>query len=440
MSQTGSMAMRAFFRFFSIMIMAALVVAVGNASGATGHINLVTIQDSVNPGVKDFLDRAIDQSAKDGAECLVVLLDTPGGMMTTMRIMVEAIMNAPLPVVVYVSPSGAHAGSAGVLITIAADIAAMAPGTNIGAAHPVTGTGEDIPKTMNEKVLNDMLAFGRSVATERGRNAEWVAKAIRESASITADEAFAANVIDFVASDLDDLVAKIDGWQVERKNFTKKLHVKDLERRTVMPDWRERLLRIISDPSIAYLLLMIGLAGLYFEFSHPGAIFPGVIGGISLVAAAYALQKLPVNYAGFLFIILAIIFFILEIKVTSYGMLSFAGVVSLVLGSLMLFRVPGEGNGLSMSVFLPTVVVVSGFFVTLATLAFRAQMRKPTTGKEGLLGAVGEVTRELAPEGKVFVEGELWNAFADTPIPKGTKVQVVNIQDLKLKVQRIDAT
>jgi membrane-bound serine protease (ClpP class) len=434
------MAMRAFFRFFPIMIMASLVVAVGSASGTTGHINLVTIQDSVNPGVKDFLDRVIDQSAKDGAECLVVLLDTPGGMMTTMRIMVEAIMNAPLPVVVYVYPSGAHAGSAGVLITIAADIAAMAPGTNIGAAHPVTGTGEDIPKTMNEKVLNDMLAFGRSVATERGRNAEWVTKAIRESASITADEAFAANVIDFVASDLDDLVAKIDGWQVERKSFTKKLHVKGLERRTVMPDWRERLLRIISDPSIAYLLLMIGLAGLYFELSHPGAVFPGVIGGISLVAAAYALQKLPVNYAGFLFIMLAIVFFILEIKVTSYGMLSFAGVVSLVLGSLMLFRVPGEGNGLSMWVFLPTVAVVSGFFVTVAALAFRAQMRKPTTGKEGLLGAVGEVTRELAPEGKVFVEGELWNAFADTPIPKGTKVQVVNIQDLKLKVQRIDAT
>jgi membrane-bound serine protease (ClpP class) len=174
--------------------------------------------------------------------------------------------------------------------------------------------------------------------------------------------------------------------------------------------------------------------------SHPGAVFPGVIGGISLVAAAYALQKLPVNYAGFLFIMLAIVFFILEIKVTSYGMLSFAGVVSLVLGSLMLFRVPGEGNGLSMWVFLPTVAVVSGFFVTVAALAFRAQMRKPTTGKEGLLGAVGEVTRELAPEGKVFVEGELWNAFADTPIPKGTKVQVVNIQDLKLKVQRIDAT
>jgi membrane-bound serine protease (ClpP class) len=184
---------------------------------------------------------------------------------------------------------------------------------------------------------------------------------------------------------------------------------------------------------------MVGLAGLYFELSHPGTILPGVVGGISLVAAAYALQKLPVNYAGFLFILLAILFFILEIKVTSYGMLSFAGVVSLVLGSLMLFRVPGEIDSLSMSVFLPTVAVVSAFFVTLATLAFRAQMRKPTTGQEGLLGAVGEVTKELAPEGKVFVHGELWNAFADEPIAKGARVQVVAIQDLKLKVHRIDA-
>jgi membrane-bound serine protease (ClpP class) len=432
--------MRTLTRLISVIILSGLVVTSAPPASAAGHFNLVTIQDSINPGVKDFLDRTIEKSKQEEAECLVILLDTPGGLMTSMRSMVGAIMNAPLPVVVYVSPSGAQAASAGVLITIAADIAAMAPGTNIGAAHPVTGTGEDIPKTMNEKVMNDMLAFGRSIAKERGRNAQWVEKAIRESASITADEAFAANVIDFVAADLDDLVAKIDGWQVERKNFTKKLQVKGLERRTVLPDWRERLLRIISDPSIAYLLLMIGLAGLYFELSHPGTVLPGVVGGISLVAAAYALQKLPVNYAGFLFILLAIIFFILEIKVTSYGMLSFAGVVSLVLGSLMLFRVPGEVNSLSMSVFLPTVVVVSAFFVTLATLAFRAQMRKPTTGQEGLLGAVGEVTSELAPDGKVFVHGELWNAFADEPIPKGAKVQVVAIQDLKLKVQRIDAT
>ena len=426
------------FRLIGLVLMG--LVAIGSRHAiAADHLNLVSLQDSINPGTKDFLERAIKVSAEDQAECLVVLLDTPGGLMTTMRSMVQAIMNAPLPVVVYVYPSGAQAASAGVLITIAADFAAMAPGTNIGAAHPVSGTGEDIPKTMNEKVMNDFLAFSRSVADERGRNADWVAKAIRESASITAAEAVANNVIDAVATDLDDLINQIDGYHVERKGFSKVLQVKGLARRTLTPEWQDQILRIIADPSIAYLLLMIGLAGLYFELSHPGTIFPGVIGGISLVAAAYALQKLPVNYAGFLFILLAVVFFILEIKVTSYGLLSLAGVLSLVVGSLMLFRVPGEIGRLSLSVLVPTVGVISAFFVTVATLAFRAQIRKPTTGKEGLVGTVGETRTDLNPEGKIFVEGELWNAYADEPIPRGTKVRVMEIEDLKLKVQRIDA-
>jgi len=426
------------FRLIGLVLMG--LVAIGSRHAiAADHLNLVSLQDSINPGTKDFLERAIKVSAEDQAECLVVLLDTPGGLMTTMRSMVQAIMNAPLPVVVYVYPSGAQAASAGVLITIAADFAAMAPGTNIGAAHPVSGTGEDIPKTMNEKVMNDFLAFSRSVANERGRNADWVAKAIRESASITAAEAVANNVIDAVATDLDDLINQIDGYHVERKGFSKVLQVKGLARRTLTPEWQDQILRIIADPSIAYLLLMIGLAGLYFELSHPGTIFPGVIGGISLVAAAYALQKLPVNYAGFLFILLAVVFFILEIKVTSYGLLSLAGVLSLVVGSLMLFRVPGEIGRLSLSVLVPTVLVISAFFVTVATLAFRAQIRKPTTGKEGLVGTVGETRTDLNPEGKIFVEGELWNAYADEPIPRGTKVRVMEIEDLKLKVQRIDA-
>jgi membrane-bound serine protease (ClpP class) len=432
--------MQTLHRFRLIGLVLIGLVAIGSRSGiAADHLNLVTLQDSINPGTKDFLERAIKLSAEDQAECLVILLDTPGGLMTTMRSMVQAIMNAPLPVVVYVYPSGAQAASAGVLITIAADFAAMAPGTNIGAAHPVSGTGEDIPKTMNEKVMNDFLAFSRSVATERGRNADWVGKAIRESASITAAEAFSTNVIDAVASDLDDLINQVDGYHVQRKGFSKILQVKGLERRTLTPEWQDQILRVIGDPSIAYLLLMIGLAGLYFELSHPGTIFPGVIGGISLVAAAYALQKLPVNYAGFLFILLAVVFFILEIKVTSYGLLSLAGVLSLVVGSLMLFRVPGEIGRLSLSVLVPTVVVISAFFVTVATLAFRAQIRKPTTGKEGLVGAVGETRTDLNPEGKVFVEGELWNAYAEEPIPRGAKVRVMEIEDLKLKVQRIDA-
>ena len=405
---------------------------------ASGHINLVQIQDSINPGVKDFLEHAIQQSAEEKAECLIILLDTPGGLMTSMRSMVQDILNAPLPIVVYVYPGGAQAASAGVLLTIAGDIAAMAPGTNIGAAHPVTGSGGDVPKTMNEKVMNDMLAFGRSIARERGRNAEWVEKAIRESSSITAEEAFADNVIDLVAQDLDELIHKLDGWQIDRKGLVKTLHTKDLERRTIAPGWRDSVLRGISNPNIAYILLMIGLAGLYFELAHPGAVLPGVIGAISLVTAFYALQTMPVNYAGFLFILLAIIFFILEIKIVSYGMLSLAGVLCLVLGSLMLFRVPGEANRLALSVLLPTVIAVSAFFVSVATLAFRAQMHRSRTGADALLGAIGEVKEDLSPLGKVFVEGELWNAEADEPIPAGSKVRVLDVENLKLKVERID--
>jgi len=286
-------------------------------------------------------------------------------------------------------------------------------------------------------VVNDMLAFGRSIARERGRNAEWVEKAIRESASITAEEAFSDNVIDLVAQDLNELIHKLDGWQIDRKGLVKTLHTKDLERRTIAPGWRDSVLRGISNPNIAYILLMIGLAGLYFELANPGAVLPGVIGAISLVTAFYALQTMPVNYAGFLFILLAIIFFILEIKVVSYGMLSLAGVLCLVLGSLMLFRVPGEANRLALSVLLPTVIAVSAFFVSVATLAFRAQMRRSRTGADALLGAIGDVKEDLSPLGKVFVEGELWNAEADEPIPAGSKVRVLDVENLKLKVERI---
>jgi membrane-bound serine protease (ClpP class) len=282
-----------------------------------------------------------------------------------------------------------------------------------------------------------MLAFGRSIARERGRNAEWVEKAIRESSSITAEEAFADNVIDLVAQDLNELIHKLDGWQIDRKGLVKTLHTKDLERRTIAPGWRDSVLRGISNPNIAYILLMIGLAGLYFELANPGAVLPGVIGAISLVTAFYALQTMPVNYAGFLFILLAIIFFILEIKVVSYGMLSLAGVLCLVLGSLMLFRVPGEANRLALSVLLPTVIAVSAFFVSVATLAFRAQMRRSHTGADALLGAIGDVKEDLSPLGKVFVEGELWNAEADEPIPAGSKVRVLDVENLKLKVERI---
>lgn len=416
-----------------------LTFAAEDLSSAVSFVNIIKVQDSINPGTQDYIERAISRSQEEGAECLIILLDTPGGLMTSMRGIVQAIMGSEIPIVVYVHPSGAQAASAGVFVTAAADIAAMAPGTNIGAAHPVTSSGEEAPKTMNEKVLNDMLAFARSIAQQRGRNEKWLEEAVAKSVSITAEEAFQNNVIDLVATDIPDLLQKLDGWELQRKGYTRTLRTQGIEQRTIEATWLYRVLGALANPNIAYILLMIGLAGLYFELSQPGAILPGVIGGIALVLALYALQSLSVNYAGVLLILLAIIFFILEIKVTSYGLLSFAGVIALVLGSLMLFPARGVGSQLSMSVFIPTIITVSAFFIIVASLAFRAQMRKPQTGAEALEGALAVVKKDLNPEGKVFIAGELWNAEAEENIPAGETVRVVAVENLKLKVKRNDA-
>jgi membrane-bound serine protease (ClpP class) len=321
------------------------------------------------------------------------------------------------------------------MITMAADIAAMAPGTNIGAAHPVGAGGKDISGKMSEKVINDMVAHAKSVAEERGRNAKWVEEAIRESVSVTETEALKDNIIDLIAEDTDDLIQQLNGRKIKEKGVLK---LDKAEKVIVEPTLRTKILKTISDPNIAYILLMIGLAGLYFELSHPGAIFPGVIGGIALVLAFFAMQTLPVNYAGILLIVLAIIFFIMEMKITSYGLLSVAGIISIFLGSLMMFKGTGPDLKLSWRVLLPTLILVSGFFVFVAGLVFRAQISKPRTGSKGLVGEIGIVKKALAPEGKVFVHGELWNARSDKTVEENTKVRVVNVVNLMLEVEPAD--
>jgi len=396
------------------------------------EILVIQVSDAISPGVADFILDGIDTAEKMQAALIIIRLDTPGGLAESMRKIVQAILASRVPVAVYVAPSGARAASAGVMITMAADIAAMAPGTNIGAAHPVGAGGQDIDGKMSEKVINDMVAQAKSVAEDRGRNAEWVEAAIRESVSITETEALEKNVIDLVAKDIEDLIAKIDGREVADKGVLDLKNAKVVELEETL---RTKILKTISDPNIAYILLMIGLAGLYFEFSHPGAIFPGVIGGISLVLAFFAMQTLPVNYAGILLIALAIVFFIMEMKITSYGLLSVAGVISLLLGSLMLFRGGAPDMQLSWRVLIPTLAVVSGFFVVVAGLVFRAQTSKPVTGSSGLVGEVGVVRKSLALEGKVFVHGELWNAVARETIEEGTKVRVVQVNNLVLEVE-----
>ncbi|MGD8657248.1 MAG: nodulation protein NfeD, partial [Desulfobacterales bacterium] len=382
---------------------------------AKGDVYILSVNDAISPGIAEYIKNGIEKAEKEGAACLIIELDTPGGLAESMRLIIKDILGSTIPIVVFVSPRGARAASAGVMITMAADVAAMAPGTNIGAAHPVGAGGKDISGKMSEKVINDMVAHAKSVAEKRGRNQEWVEQAIRESVSVTETEALKENIIDLVAEDTDDLIRQLNGLKIPDKG---ELALDKAQKIVVEPSLRTNILKTISNPNIAYILLLIGLAGLYFELSHPGAIFPGVIGGISLVLAFFALQTLPVNYAGILLIVLAIIFFIMEMKIASYGLLSVAGVLSLLLGSLMMFKGTGPDMKLSLKVLLPTLILVSGFFVFVAGLVFRAQMSKPRTGTKGLVGEIGIVKKALTPEkeGKVFIHGELWNARAQKAI------------------------
>jgi membrane-bound serine protease (ClpP class) len=316
----------------------------------------------------------------------------------------------------------------------------MAPGTHIGAAHPVTlGGGEGKEnKTMTEKIVNDTVSYIKTIAKNRGRNVDWAEKAVVKSVSITEEEAVKLNVVDFISPDLQSLLTHIDGRVVKFDGVTRTLHTKGVQPQPIQMSWREKLLDIISNPQIAYYLLMLGGMGIFFELSNPGAILPGVVGGIFLILAFYALQVLPVNYAGLALILFAIILFIAEIKVVSHGLLAVGGVISLLLGSLMLFRSPAEYMRLSLSVIIPAVLVTSAFFVFAMTMAIRARLTKPTTGMEGLVGETGTASTPIAPEGKIAIHGEIWDVVSDQNIERGEKVQVFGVVNLKLKVKKIE--
>ncbi len=420
----------------SLLVALLWLPAILPAHAGSAPVYLARLTGAITPGNADFLDSAIRQANAQGAGCLIVMLDTPGGLAESMRKMVMAIYGSSIPVVVYVSPPGARAASAGVMITMAADVAAMAPGTHIGAAHPVNAGGKDLDDTMAEKVTNDMVAFVKSIAERRGRNVEWAEKAVRQSVSVTETEALEKKIIDLVAQDVDALIDTINGREITGKQA---IDIDPANRVWIAESLRTRILKTLSDPNIAYILMMIGLAGLYFELSHPGVILPGVLGSIALILAFYSFQTLPVNTAGILLIVLALIFFIMEMKIASYGMLSVAGVISLLLGSVMLFdRVEGQ-RGVSWTVLVPTIGLVAGFFVVVATLVYRSRTRRPMTGDSGLIGEIGVVKTVLAPAGRIQVHGELWSARSRTPVAIGGRVRVTAVHGLTLEVEPVAA-
>lgn len=418
---------------FSLLVF--LLYLTPSTSAKSPHVNVAKIDSIINPVVVEFIAESIEKSLKDGAECLIIQLDTPGGLDLSMRKIVKDMLNADIPIIVYVSPGGARAASAGVMITMASNIAAMAPGTNIGAAHPVTMGGQKIDNEMEKKVVNDAAAYIKSIAEKRGRNAQWAEEAVRKSVSITEKEALKLNIIDLIAPDIKTLLEEINGKQVKTEKGTFTLNTKDAKPVFINMGIRHNILNVLSNPNIAYVLMMIGFLGLYFELAHPGVIFPGVIGAISLILAFFAFQTLPINYAGILLIVLAIILFIVEVKVTSFGLLTIGGIVSMLLGSLMLFESPVPYLRVSWSVLIPVVLSTSALFILSATLAFRAYLSKPTTGMEGLVGEIGTAKTEILKEGKVFIHGEYWNAYSDEVIPEGEKVRVLKVDSLRLKVE-----
>ncbi len=428
--------LRATIPFVLLSVCSMFFLSSAFSAGQGNKVLVITVDGVINPVSAEFIERNIDRASGMNAAALVIELDTPGGLDTSMRSIVKAIISSRVPVIVYVYPSGARDASAGVFITMAAHIAAMAPGTNIGAAHPVS-TGGKMDKTMAEKVTNDAAAYIRSLAEKNGRNADWAEEAVRKSVSIPEREALEKHVIDLVSPDLTSLLRELDGRKVMTVMGEKTLMTEGAVIVREKMGWRFRILNFISDPSVAYMLMLLGFYGIFFELTNPGVIFPGVAGAIFLILAFYSFQTLPVNYAGLLLIILGLVMFILEIKIISHGALTVGGIISMVIGSLMLFQSPEPMLRLSIYLILPAVIATALFFSVTFSLAYRAQRRRPVTGSEGLVGLEGRASSEVTPEGgTVMVRGEVWSAYSDQEIGKGEKVLVESVSGLKIKVTK----
>jgi membrane-bound serine protease (ClpP class) len=419
-----------------VLVSLLLAILAPTCAWAGRSVSVIDIEGAITPITVRLLAAAIERAQADGSQALVVQLNTPGGLERSMRSMVQSILNAEIPVIVYVAPTGARAASAGVFLTMAAHVAAMAPATNMGAAHPVA-VGGQMDKEMLKKVENDAAAFARTLATERGRNAEWMEKAVRSSVSVTEREALKLKVIDLIADSVPDLLEKIDGRVVKTKRGLVTLETKNAPVKVIEIRFRDRFLALITDPNIAYILMMVGMLGIFFELSNPGVVLPGVIGGISLILAFFAFQSLPINWAGLLLILFGVALLIAEIKIASHGVLTIGGVISMVLGSFMLYEAPEAGFRVSWAVILPTVGASAGLVIWAVSAGVRAMRRPPTTGVAGMIGQRAVVRAALDPEGQVQLDGEIWRAVAeDAPVPAGETVRVTGVDGLTLRVSR----
>lgn len=420
----------------SLRVLFFLIFILSASFSEAADVVVIAVDGVINPVSQEFIKKGIERAVKTNSEAIVIELDTPGGLDTSMREIVKEILRSEVPVVVFVYPSGARAASAGTFILIASHIAAMAPQTNVGAAHPV-GIGEKLDKAISEKATNDAAAYIKSLAQKRKRNYIWAEDAVRKSVSATSDEALRLNIIDLIANDTASLVSAIDGHIVETASGVRTLKTKGAKLIRLKYGLRHKILDLISNPNVAYILMLLGFYGLFFELTNPGAIFPGVLGGICLILAFYALQTIPVNYAGLLLIILGIILFLLEVKITSYGILTIGGIISMIIGSLMLFESAGPFFKLSLSVVLPAAIITALFFILTFWLALKALKSKPVTGSEGLVGEEGVARTEITKEGgTVAVHGELWSAYSDEPIEEGQAVVVESVKGLKMKVRK----
>ena len=413
-------------------------------------VHVAVVEGMIGPVSEEFIKEAFERAEASDADLLIIQMDTPGGLLESTRHIVKEFLGSKIPVAVYVAPSGSRAGSAGVFITMAAHIAAMAPGTNIGAAHPVSvgfggGGGTDSTSVMGEKIVNDTRAFIKTITSQRDRNVAWADSAVRYSVSITEVEARDRGVIDFVAEDVEALVDSLNGHKVALSaSDTLELNLAGAVIETHGYNWRYELLALLGDPNIAYILFLVGLAGLYFELSNPGLILPGIAGAISLVLAFFSFQTLPINYAGLLLIVLGIIFFIIEIKVPSFGLLTAGGVISLVLGAIMLYKGTPDSPTMpevkvDLSVIIPSVLAIVLFFVFVVGKAVQAMRNKVSTGDEGLVGSVGVARTNLEPRGKVFVHGEIWKAVTNDggTVSAQSDIRVVEVKDLRLIVEEL---